>query len=130
MGGAGGGRAAAAAAAAAARAERRCAGVVDVASMGAVQFDGERPAEAAAAREELARLLRLYFRETVTFLRSTSKTTKSVSNYWLAEDVIEDVVNTAIGTDGSLVLNASEATPAEEARLRGLARPPVLVPPG
>ena len=103
------------------------AGVVDVASMGAVQFDGERPAEAAAAREELARLLRLYFRETVTFLRSTSKTTKSVSNYWLAEDVIEDVVNTAIGTDGSLVLNASEATPAEEARLRGLARPPVLV---
>ena len=103
------------------------AGVVDVASMGAVQFDGERPAEAAAAREELARLLRLYFRETVTFLRSTSKTTKSVSNYWLAEDVIEDVVNTAIGTDGSLVLNTSEATPAEEARLRGLARPPVLV---
>ena len=62
------------------------AGIVDLASMAAVQFSGEEPQKAAAARVELARLLRLYFRETVRFLRRTSRTTQRVSNYWIPDD--------------------------------------------
>lgn len=64
------------------------AGLVDIASIASVQLSGEDPELAAAARTELARLLRLYFRETVKFLRRTSRTTQRVSNYWLPEDAV------------------------------------------
>jgi hypothetical protein len=75
------------------------AGLVDVASMGSIHFSAEQPESAAAARHELARLLRLYFRETVRFLRRTSLSTARVSNYWLPADApapIDDALDCCV----------------------------------
>ena len=99
------------------------AGVVDLASLASVQLaggDGPRDAErVAAARIELARLLRLYFRETVRFLRTTSRTTQRVSNYWLPEEAIAPAPQ-RLDCD----VDASEA---ECSALAAVPRPPVLV---
>lgn len=95
--------------------------VVDVASMAGVQLSGGSSGAPEAARLELARLLRLYFRESVSFLRSTSRTTRRVSNYWLPDDAIE--ASSALGVDECDI----DATPAECVALAAVSRPPVLV---
>ena len=79
--------------------------IVDTASVASVQFSAERPEEATAARTELARLMRLYFKETVRFLRRTSRTTQRVSNYWLPQEAIvvpeaDEIVCDADATSG------------------------------
>lgn len=56
--------------------------VVDTASVASVELGNST--EGLAARAELARLLRLYFSETVRFLRMASFETRRVSNYWFA----------------------------------------------
>lgn len=95
------------------------AGVVDTASMASVQLQGDAE-ETAAARTELARLLRLYFRETAAFLRAASRRTQRASNYWLPEEA----------TASNFVEDRScdvDATEAECEALRKAPRPPVLV---
>ena len=97
------------------------AGLVDVASIASVQFSGEKPELAAAARAELARLLRLYFRETVKFLRKTSRTTQRVSNYWLPADA-------SFSTEQYAAMECDvDATESECEELASVPRPPILV---
>ena len=93
--------------------------VVDIASTASVQLSGAELQKVTAAREELARLLRLYFKETVRFLRRTSRTTQRVSNYWLPQDV-------ASVADGYIECDV-EASSAECEALSRVPRPPVLV---
>lgn len=96
------------------------AGIVDAASVASVHFSGKKPREAQAARLELARLLRLYFRETVRFLRRASRRTQRVSNYWLPQDVVDRPEPDDEGCD-------IEASDNECAALAGVPRPPNLV---
>ena len=97
------------------------ASVVDIASMASVQISGAQPEAAEAARLELSRLLRLYFRETVRFLRKTSRTTQRVSNYWLPEDATNRAdLDAAPECD-------LEASPGECTALSAVPRPPNLV---
>ena len=101
------------------------AGIVDVASMASVQFSAERTAANDAARRELARLLRLYFGETVLFLRLSSRATRGASNYWLPEEAAR-----AAGPpiDAAAVIRSNgDASDEEAAALRAAERPPVLV---
>ena len=97
------------------------AGVVDAASLSSIHLgDSHTDPERQAAKRELARLLRLYFRETVRFLRRMSRETQRVSNYWLPEDAIAAVGEDRLACD-------IEATEEECAALLKASRPPVLV---
>ena len=97
------------------------ASVVETASIASIHFSGEQPERAAAARLELGRLLRVYFRETVRFLRKTSRTTQRVSNYWLPEDATNRAdLDAAPECD-------LEASPGECTALSAVPRPPNLV---
>lgn len=97
------------------------AGVVDTASIASVQLSGELE-DVREARTELARLLRMYFRETVRFLRRTSRTTQKVSNYWLPPDAV------ANANDESDVAACDLEASAEECEaLMAVPRPPNLV---
>lgn len=97
------------------------AGIVDAASMVSVQFsNAEKPSEVQSARRELGRLLKLYFSETVRFLRATSRDTQRVSNYWLPDE--------ATGALEAAECNVcAYATEAEAEALCATARSPVLV---
>jgi len=89
------------------------AGVVEVASTASVQLE-DREAQA-----ELGRLLKLYFRESVLFLRRASRNTKRVSNYWLPGDVVAE--------DEGVEECQIDGDDEECAMLEQVPRPPVIV---
>uniref|UniRef100_A0A7S3B6P0 Bestrophin homolog n=1 Tax=Haptolina ericina TaxID=156174 RepID=A0A7S3B6P0_9EUKA len=93
--------------------------VVDAASLSSIQLGSARDPERRAARQELARLLRMYFREVVRFLRRASRETQRISNYWLPEEAIAAIVKEDTCD--------AEATEAECALIQATPRPPVLV---
>merc|ERR1712147_593422 len=102
------------------------ANIVDTASVASVKLRGYKGAsnmgkdEEQEARTELARLLRLYMRETSEYLRTSSRRTKRVSNYWLPEDVIESSGQVKMECD-------MEATESECRLIEASPRPPLLV---
>lgn len=76
------------------------AGIIDLAAMASVLLRGQgdeeskkmesKREELKESRAELARLLRVYMRETTKYLRINSVQTKQMSNYWLEEDALRD----------------------------------------
>lgn len=95
------------------------AAIVDHASTASVHLGVGK--DAAEAKLELARLLRLYFSEVVRFLRKVSRDTKRVSNYWLPEDAIADFEE-SVKQECDIEAKFDECELLEQ-----VARPPVLV---
>lgn len=90
------------------------AGIVEVASTASVQLEDKE------SKAELGRLLKLYFRETVMFLRTASRSTKRVSNYWLSDDVIAS----SLEEPEECHIDADDE---ECAMLEQVPRPPIVV---
>lgn len=103
------------------------AGLVDTASCSAALMDSGASQDSewrGSYKAELARLLRLYMRETTRFLRASSAETKARSFYWKDDEEVRQLVISDLGDAGSSLTEdeRQDATP-EETRILSAAPP-------